>query len=176
MGYRHHEREYAIHINDTARKSLITVDNGTIAHIWVPCYTADAGQMPPQPARMEVGGGWPSPYQQCIGTFEPQDLDLTARDYDTIDVGLPDPPEGLVFTGSIEANVIKLTIVTMCPGAEAEDLEVSFSVFAEGTATEVEDVDTFDIRDVVTKGTLRIVAGPITNDVEEAIENVTGSS
>lgn len=162
MGYRYPDREYAVIINDTARKSLVSVDNGTISHIWVPCYTAEIPATPPAPARMEVSGMWPPPPPPNIGPFEPVDMDLTERNYDSIDVGLLDPPSGLVFTGSIEYNVIKLTIVAMCPEAEAVDLDVPYCVYAVGTANEYGDDNAFDIRDVVTKGTLRIKAGPIT--------------
>lgn len=162
MGYRTPDREYDVVINDTARKSLIAVDNGTISHIWVPCYTAETPPMNPQPARMEVDGFPGPPYPPCIEPFEPQDLDLTERNYDTISVGIKNPPAGLVFTGSIEANVIKLTIVAMCPLAELRDVDVKFSVYAEGSANVIGDDEVFTVRDVVTKGTLRIVGGPIT--------------
>jgi hypothetical protein len=49
----------------------------------------------------------------------------------------------------------------MCPSAETDDLDVTFSAYATGVIDNDYGEEDVQLRDVVTKGTLHIVAGPI---------------
>ena len=91
-----------------------------------------------------------------------REIDLPAEGYTSVEVSLLDPPDGLEFTGMIEYNNICLTIASMCPSAENKDVEVKFSVYAVGSSDFYGDYrEPVELRDVVTKGILHIVAGPI---------------
>lgn len=136
MSYRHcTEGLCTMVIDDTARQSVIMVDNGTVNNIWIPIElepTNHASSTPPEP-----------------------------RDYDRIVVRLADTVTGLTFTGIIENDIIKLTISAFCESAIDDDVKVRFAVYAVGDGLTEGTSDTLAVSDVVTKGTLRIVAGPI---------------
>ena len=139
MSYRHcTEGLCTMVIDDTARQSIIMVDNGTVNHIWVPIDLEPTNHEPSTP---------PEP-----------------RDYDDIEVALADTVTGLAFTGTIENNIIKLTIAAFCPSAEDDDVKVRFAVYAVGDGLTEGSSNTVAVSDVVTKGTLRIVAGPLGDD------------
>ena len=129
-------------IDDTARQSIIMVDNGTVNNIWVPIELEPTNHAPNDPP--------------------------TPRDYDSIVVALADTVSGLTFTGTIENGIIKLTISAFCTSAEDDDVKVRFAVYAVGDGltdlTPTTSSDSPAISDVVTKGTLRIVAGPLGDD------------
>ena len=123
-------------IDDTARQSVILVDNGTVNNIWVPIELEPTNYPPANP---------PEP-----------------RDYDDIVVALADTVSGLAFTGTIENGIIKLTIAAFCSSAEDDDVEVRFAVYATGDGVlEGTGTNPFAVSDVVTKGTLKIIAGPL---------------
>lgn len=151
------------HIDDTARQSVIRVDNGTINHISIPSFYQEHHDR-----KLHDHLGWPSPGhpdRSCQlppgSEFVLNEIDLEGEGYDAIEVSMVDPPEGLEFIGSIEYNVITFNITAMCPSAETDDLDVTFSAYATGTIDNDYDEDDVPLRDVVTKGTLHIVAGPI---------------
>lgn len=151
-------------IRDIARKSVIFVDNGSISRINIFCHRhwPRWNRMTRIDKMIEDHAAWPSPdspddsrpYGQIIVT---QDIDLTEDGYDTIEVSLLDPPDGLTMSGEIVHDSVKLTIVTMCQDAMEDDLDVMFAIYATGTST----IDESELRDVVTKGRIHIVAGPI---------------
>lgn len=112
-------------------------------------------------------------------------IDLEGEGYSSILVSMTDPPDGLSFSGAIDGNVVKLTITSLCEDAVEKDLDIPFCVYAlsenapvvsdeteqetSGTsendpnAPSIDDVvrTTPTLRDIVIKGTLHIVAGPI---------------
>lgn len=136
MSYRHcTEGLCTMVIDDTARQSIIMVDNGTINNIWIPIELEPTNHAPSTP---------PEP-----------------RDYDRIVVSLAETVTGINFTGTIENDIIKLTITAYCESAVDNDVKVRFAVYAVGDGLTEGSSDIMAISDVVTKGTLRIVAGPI---------------
>lgn len=138
MSYRHcTEGLCTMVIDDTARQSIIMVDNGTVNNIWVPIELEPTNHAPSTPP--------------------------TPRDYDDIVVALEDTVTGLTFTGLIENDIIKLTISAFCTAAEDDDVKVRFAVYAvgDGLTEGTSDSTTPAVSDVVTKGTLKIVAGPL---------------
>lgn len=166
MGYRLPDERYHDHrgrINDTARQTVISVDNGTINRISIPSFYQECHDR-----KLHDHLGWPSPghpdnsCQLLAGNeFVLSEIDLEGEGYDAIEVSMIDPPEGLEFTGSIEYNMITFNITAMCPSAETNDLDVIFSAYATGTIYNDYGEEDVQLRDVVTKGTLHIVAGPI---------------
>lgn len=176
MGYRmsHHHHE---HIDDAVSRTVITIDNGTINRIEIPCnyVVEDDGQH--HDCAIQDHIGWPSPDSpddscQVLPcprhgrhiTLEP--IDLEGEGYTTIDALFLDAPYGLSASGSIDGNVITVTITAMCPSVSERDALVLFSVYANGTYTEDDDTET-QLRDVVVKGLVRIVAGPVTGEEPE---------
>lgn len=154
-------------IDDTARQSVIRVDNGTINRISIPSFYQEHRD---HDKMLHDHLGWPYPSHSdkscqlppgCEHILVLNEIDLPNEGYDAIEVSMVDPPEGLEFTGSIEYNVITLNITVMCPSAETDDLDVTFSAYATGTINNDYDEEDVPLRDVVTKGTLHIVAGPI---------------
>jgi hypothetical protein len=84
-------------------------------------------------------------------------IDLVGEGYDTVVTNLADDaPTGLTMSGSINYDTVELLITTMCESAEDEDVDVRFAVYVTGT-----DDDDQQLRDLVTKGVLHIVAGLI---------------
>lgn len=166
MGYRLPDDRYPDHhkhIDDTARQSVIRVDNGTINRISIPSFYQECHDR-----KLHDHLGWPSPghpdrsCQLSAGNeFVLNEIDLEGEGYDAIEVSMIDPPEGLKFTGSIDYNVITFNITVMCPSAETDDLDVTFSAYATGVIDNDYGEEDIQLRDVVTKGTLHIVAGPI---------------
>jgi len=155
-------------IVDLARQSVISVDNGTISRIPIPCmyrYMNDCGRL----SRMEHDHlGWPDPTHpddSCQAppipcapyVFEP--IDLEGEGYDNVIVVLPDQPSGVTANGVIEYDKVMLTINAMSYSAQTEDIETPIAIYATGSVES--EGTTYLLRDVVTKGTLRIVAGPI---------------
>lgn len=144
MGYRLRHGQF----DSLADQSVISVDNGSISRVSIPCiYDC----MPPMPAPHTP----PQHYGNMICFHE---IDLIGEGYDHIEVALLDCPDGLTMTGAIDGSVVSLVITAMCPDAERATLSVPFSVFAVGS---VGSDMIAPLRDVVTKGVLRVVAGPI---------------
>lgn len=171
MGYRHpDDRDRCCHAHD----SFIPVNNGTITRISIPCFSRDDERPPWHDRPRHDHEGWPDPdnpddscqglppvYDQIIVMNE---IDLVAEGYDTIDVSLLDPPEGLTVTGEISQNMVNLTVVAMCEAAEKKGLYVPFAVYAIGTVTGTGGAEDLQMRDLVTKGTIHVCASPINDD------------
>lgn len=85
-------------------------------------------------------------------------IHLLKEGYTTVEVAFVDPPQGLSATGSIRQEddwVVRFSVNPNCPSALTEDVDVQYAVFVKGTVGSVQR------RDVVARGTLRILAGPI---------------
>lgn len=166
MGYRLPDERCVDHrerINDTARQTVISVDNGTINRITIPTFFREHHDR-----NLHDHLGWPypgHPDNSCQlppgHEFVLNEIDLAEDGYDAIEVSMIDPPNGLSFTGSIDYNIITLNITAMCADAINDDLDVTFSVYATGVIDNDYDEEDVQLRDVVTKGTLHIVAGAI---------------
>lgn len=166
MGYRLPDERSVDHrerINDTARQTVISVDNGTINLISIPSFYHEHHDR-----KLHDHLGWPYPghpdrsCQLPAGCeFVLNEIDLEGEGYDSVEVSMIDPPDGLVFTGSINANTICLNITAMCESVESDDVDVTFSVYVTGTIDNDYGEEDVPLRDVVIKGTLHIVAGPI---------------
>ena len=155
--------EYQSHISDTASKTIISVDNGTISRISIPAFFSDYHSK-----MIHDHFGWPTPDHPddscqlppgCDIVFN--DVDLEYSGYDTVEIAMVDPPDGLTFTGSIDYNLINLTITAMCESAKIEDVDVTFAIYISGLIDNDYDEEDIPVRDAVTKGTLHIVAGLI---------------
>ena len=141
MGYRYPDPPTASELLDaTAEPATISVNNGTVTRFPIECYRTDGC----------VRYGWPWLRRRCETP-----VDLEAEGYTGIEVSLDDPPAGLAVTGSIDYNIILLTVEAKCAAAEESDAEVRCSIFAVGQS------DDGDLKDVVVKGILRIAAGTI---------------
>lgn len=181
MGYRLPDQQVA----DVASNSLIAVDNGTISRISIECRYR---RPPAPPSRHDCAPqdheGWPDPdhpddscqipstdlYDRFPPPFDDgyydrriivNGIDLPGEGYDEVEVQLLDPPEGLSVTGVIDYDVVTLMIVTMCRDAIRVDVDVPFCVYVLGSMEDNVTGEEIEFRDVLTKGTLRIVAGVI---------------
>lgn len=160
MGYR--LPEYWYHASDVSPHIRIAIDNGIVSRIAIPCfYRYFDGMTTTHDRMMHDHIGWPSPghpdascqeHDGC-GHLVIRDIDLEEEGYDSIEADMVDGPEGLTISGEIDGSVIRLTIKSLCQEAIEESIDVPFSIYA------VSDDDT--MRDVVIKGVLHIVAGPI---------------
>lgn len=128
------------------------------------------------------------PSTRCRWLPVVEGIDLEGEGYSSILVSMTDPPDGLSFGGAIDGNVVKLTITSLCEDAVEKDLDIPFCVYAlsenapivsdetEQESSETssdtsendpnasydnEHIRTTTLRDIVIKGTLHIVAGPI---------------
>lgn len=84
-------------------------------------------------------------------------IHLIKEGYTSIDVAFSEPIEGLSASGTIdqkEDHVVRILIKPQCPNAINEDIEIDYTVFANGHLGDRE------ARDVVATGKLRILAGP----------------
>jgi hypothetical protein len=157
MGYRLPPRpEVRHHYDATAEKSTISVDNGTIAHLAIPCFYWH-GQVLTRDYVMRVDhAGWPSPdsvdMSWQLWDVPDDGIHLEDEGYTQVEVVLAsDAPAGLSATGSIDVNVVRVAITAECQDALTEDVETAFSIHVTGEGLD----------DIITKGTLRVVAGPL---------------
>ena len=175
MGYRLPE-ERPHQMCATANESMIVVDNGSITRISIPCYYRYIEDSYDDRWHREQHDhfGWPSPDSpddscQIVSTREYaqtlviNEIDLSGEGYTGVEVCMTEPPEGLSIQSVIDGNVIRLTIYASCPDAETEDIKARFSIYAVGSCSEYGNEDEALLRDVVTKGMLRIKAGSINN-------------
>lgn len=166
MGYRLPDRRpdwCKKQIGDIARQSIISVDNGSISRFSIPSFYGEHHDR-----KLHDHLGWPYPGHPDHSCQLPpgcefvlNEIDLPGEGYTSIEVAMTDPPDGLVFTGTIDYNVVSLTITAMCESATSDDIDVPFCVYATGTIENDYDEENVQLRDVVTKGILHIVAGPI---------------
>lgn len=85
-------------------------------------------------------------------------IHLLKEGYSGVEIAFANPPEGLHAEGYIDEKsdwVARFMINPMCPAAQDEDVNVSYTVFVTGNT------GGRSRRDVVAHGTLRILAGPI---------------
>lgn len=171
MGYRLPEERR--HMRDLAAQADILVDNGTISRISVPCFYRYGHLVPPHDRMLHDHLGWPAPdspdhscqlppsHHRCHMHVVLDPIDLPGEGYTSVEVSFLDAPSGLEAVGSFDENMVNVTITAMCPEAVEHDVLVPFSVYAVGESTQDED---YPLRDVVTKGLLLVVAGPIETD------------
>lgn len=101
--------------------------------------------------------GWTHPGRYLdMSTMYP--IHLIKEGYTEVEVAFVEPPDGLVAHGEINPDsdwVVRYMIHPMCDSALEEDVEVSYAVFVKGV------INGKTRRDVVARGTLKILAGPI---------------
>lgn len=156
MGYRLPPTpDQRVQIIETVTQSVIHVDNGVITNIAIPCFYDD-GEVLTYLDKMVIDhDGWPNPghpdasYQPC-NHDEDTEINLEDEGYDSVVVQFIDPPEGLSGTGTIDGNIVRVSIETSCHAADEADMDVPFSIYLIGDS----------MKSAVTKGTLHIVAGP----------------
>lgn len=166
MGYCLSDEQNMDHIkriDDTARQTVISIDNGTINRISIPMFFHEHHDKD-----LHDHLGWPYPGHPDDSCQLPpgcefvlNEIDLPGNGYDAVEISMIDPPEGLSFTGSIDYNVVSFNIIAMCQDAIANDIDITFAAYATGMINNDYDEEDVQLRDVVTKGTLHIVAGPI---------------
>lgn len=166
MGYRlpaKREHRHGVFLNDTANDSLVKIDNGTISYISIPCYSHEWHDR-----KMHDHLGWPSPGhpdQSCQlppgCEFARVPINLEEEGYDSVQISMIDPPEGFSIEGSFDYGAVDLKITAMCESLVEEDAEFKFCVYAIGDFSSHFDEAAIPVRDVVMKGTMHIVAGPI---------------
>lgn len=178
-------------LQDTTTPNRTYVQNGATAYLAVPCWYMEARpprKVGPHHRDHHDHWGWPDPVHPDESCQDTSHLDevyryheseqgwhrvyrlldmsrlipihLEREGYKTVEVAMERPPEGLTAGGRIDDFTVRFWFAPMCPAAVGTDVDVPYTVFAIG------DIDegrgrTRHVRDVVTKGTLRIVAGPI---------------
>lgn len=159
------------HIDDTATESIITIDNGSVSYIAIPCFYSHVLRFSRCEEMIVDHNGWPSPghpdesFQRWMRRDD--HINLIDEGYDTVEIVFDDPPTGLEASGDIDVDIVRLKVKAVCPDAISEDLSVPFSIFVTGQTVEPDDWpegETFvpdELRSVVTKGTLLVKAGII---------------
>ena len=156
------------HLRDLSRQSVIEVDNGTISRIMIPCsYRNETYHDRPMHDHL----GWPSPDSRDMSCQLPpgcdrlvvlDDINLLDEGYSSVTVSFVDPPDGLTASGDIDNGCVNLTLSVMCQSVVSDDVEVPFAAYVTGTFGDgYENEEPVQLRDVVTKGIVRISAGPI---------------
>lgn len=176
-------------VRDVATPSGVYVQNGATFNYAIPCWYLIAEE--PRRAHCHSRAhhdhvGWPSPnhpdhicqhwdfaHSCCshehgkhvcdhcsrfldMGLLKP--IHLRDEGYSEVEVAFDSPPAGLIGSGEIDADddwVVRVLLHPMCRDAVSEDVDVPYSVFVKGN------VGGRQRRDVVARGTLRILAGPI---------------
>lgn len=177
-------------LQDMTTKNRTFVQNGATAYLAVPCWYQEIRHPQHTHVHDREWHdhiGWPNPhfpdrssqaayamgkrlytydYDKEGWTHPGRYLDLSImhpihlrkEGYDSVEVAFVDPPSGLSASGYIDTKddwVVRFLIKPMCNSAIKEDVDVVYTVFVTGT------IDGKQRRDVVAKGTLRILAGPI---------------
>lgn len=164
--------EYRRAINDVAIQSVIRVDNGTISRIAIPCFYGYGLHSNRRHRILHDHFGWPSPDNpdhSCQLPPSKYDKVLVVNEINLVDEGYTDAqiafvnkPTGLTADVSINGHVVELVISAMCSSLDKDDIDVPFSIYVSGHASSDDNTyNEFDMRDVVTKGILHIVAGPL---------------
>lgn len=170
MGYRlPPPHDHPIQIDETASKTLICVDNGSIAHIAIPCFYAN-GEIVTRMDIMRIDHmGWPGPrrpdrsFQHHRCHEDDIEVDFEAEGYEGVNVSLLDAPSGIHAEGRIDGNIIRIDIGAFCPEAQDKDLEIPYTITVWGGRAQNDIADS--LYSVVAKGILHIVAGPYTSGV-----------
>lgn len=106
-----------------------------------------------------VGWHHPHRYLDMSNCFP---IHLSKEGYTKVTIAFDNKPEGLIASGYIDEDqdwVVCVDFYPMCSAAIKEDIEVPYTVFLDGTFTTGK--QTRQVRDIVAKGILRIVRGPI---------------
>lgn len=160
------------HLSDVATPVTITVDNGTISRIDIPCsYVCPS----PHDRPLHDHLGWPYPGHPDQSCQLPSNVDkvilvnemnLPDEGYTDIEVAFVEQPEGLSIEGDIDLDTVWLTIIASCESAITEDIEAEFAAYATGLGMDDDGNMTVPLRDVIAKGTIRVIAGPIVTEGE----------
>lgn len=161
--------EYWHNANDAAPHTRISIDNGTVCRISLPCFYWYRDEYPHHDRPAHDHAGWPSPDHpddscqpgHCHdGGFVMKPINLVEEGYTSIEVGFDQMYEdGLQISGTIDDSVIDIVIYCNCELATDQDLDIPFSIYA---VNDEESSETM-LRDVVLKGILHVVAGNLTN-------------
>lgn len=190
MAYRQVEKKKPIRriLQDTTTKNMTFVQNGATANLAVPCWYHVA-ELPQHIRCHDIDHhdhlGWPDPRhpdRSCqsahlddlrpINRYSHDDhgwyhhhryldmskffpIHLEKEGYTSVDVSFANKPAGLIGKGLIDDYIVRFTLEPMCEDAITKNIDVPYTVFVNGT------VDGRKARDVVAKGILRILAGPI---------------
>lgn len=185
-----HHRGHRV-LQDTTTKNLTLVQNGATANLAIPCwYCCGDLPQHVRPHRVDCHDhiGWPNPehpdhscqdaHIDYIDSLVPinrydhhkrgwypirRHLDMSKffpihlkdEGYTSVDVTFVNKPTGLVGSGTIDDYIVRFTLEPRCIAAIEEDIDVPYAVFVNGTLGKRK------ARDVVAKGVLRILAGPI---------------
>lgn len=146
----------AMPIVHSSTQSDVIVDNGTIAHLVIPFFRKNCKMITRRDIMQQDHIGWPDPGHrdrswQPWMSFNSSPIDLKEEGYDSIEIAFSPEVSGLTAVGDIQDHFVRIDIESMCPDAEDEDLFVQFSAYLVGET----------LRDIASKGTIHIVAGPI---------------
>lgn len=155
------------HIDDRSTETVITVMNGTISRLAFPCYYAYREDGMPFPYHKippiwKDHLGWPTPDRRDH-SFQPRIVEgmvvdpihLTDEGYTTAMMTFDNPPDGLSWSLDIDDYIIRVNLDVSCNSANSEELDIPFAMYVIGTLV-VDDVS-HEARDLVTKGTIRIL-------------------
>lgn len=157
MGYRLPPHpDDRVHYDAMATESTISVDNGTITRVAIPCFYSHGHIIARHYMMCVDHAGWPSPDHPDTSwqTYGIPDDSIHLEDEGYTDVEMifaSDVPDGIVVTGSLDDNIIRLVIEVECQDALTEDVDASFSLHIVGE----------QLNNTVTKGILHIAAGPL---------------
>lgn len=177
-------------LQDVTTQNRTFIQNGAHAHIAIPCWymeirhpqhtyihdrewhdhigwptptnpdhsSQDAYHIKGAPYQYDTArGGWRNIFRY-LDMSQCHPIHLLKEGYKTVEIAFANKPEGLNASGYIDPNqdwVVRFDINPMCDSAIEEDIDVPYTVFVNGN------FGTRKVRDVVAKGILRIVAGPI---------------
>lgn len=178
-------------LQDTTTKNRTLIQNGATAYLAIPCWYYEVRHPQhthvhdrewhdhigwPRPDRIDMSSqdayaigkhlyapydwprhGWRIPHRY-LDMSNAYPIHLRKEGYSNVEVTFVDPPSGLKAEGYIDQEddwVVRFMVNPMCKDAIKEDVDVNYTVFVNGT------VDGHSRRDVVAKGVLTIVAGPI---------------
>lgn len=135
MGYRlaPPPPDNVVHIDATATKSVINVDNGSITHLTFPCYYLN-GELVSYFDIMRIDHlGWPSPDHadeswQPTDVCDEEEIDLLSQGYDSADVMFDYTGDGITGKAWIENNLVRVVVNVRCQEAQHDDIDVPFSV------------------------------------------------
>lgn len=172
MGYRiPPPTEERMHFDHTAVQCDISVDNGTISYIVIPCFYLFGKLFTRHEMMLIDHHGWPSPDSvdrsfQMWWVPRSRHIDLDAEGYDSVEIVFgEDEPDGLSAIGSIDVDLVRVTITSMCDDASETDVDVPYFIYVKGNTVRPDDWPdgeeyvSHPLRNLITKGTLHISAG-----------------
>lgn len=159
MGYRlvPPPPDNVVHIDATATKSMISVDNGTITSLAFPCYYSN-GQLVSYLDVMRIdNAGWPSPGHpdaswQPPCSYDGEPIDLASEGYDSADILFDYPEDDITGEASIDGNIVRVVVSVICYEAQYHDIDVPFSVIVFNSD------DSTQMLNMITKGIIHVSA------------------